>query len=196
MSRAAASLWTLVAVGLCASAAHAASEPNPFFSTPPAPKHTVTKPRASVKPPTPSKHATTIPRLPTPASARIHPSGSSKSPVLKPKQSITPFKAPKVATAKGGVGSLTPRSAIPGTRRLGWLGGRRQRANSSSPTTTAIIAAIIAGLVIIACLAWGITRLLVLEPRWLSSLRHSLDEAGLRASTTFAEFADWVRLGR
>ena len=34
------------------------------------------------------------------------------------------------------------------------------------------------------------------EPRWVLSMRHSMDEAGMRASATFAELKDWARLGR
>jgi len=33
------------------------------------------------------------------------------------------------------------------------------------------------------------------EPHWLLSLRHAMAEAGFRASATWAEFSDWVRLG-
>jgi hypothetical protein len=67
---------------------------------------------------------------------------------------------------------------------------------SSSPSTAAIIAAVLAALAVLASLVWGMTRWLVLEPRWVLSLRHSLDEAGFRVSSIFSEFADWVRLGR
>jgi hypothetical protein len=33
------------------------------------------------------------------------------------------------------------------------------------------------------------------EPHWLLSARHSLAEAGFRASATWAEFTDWIKLG-
>ncbi len=34
------------------------------------------------------------------------------------------------------------------------------------------------------------------EPRWLPRARHACQELGLRSSATWAEFVDWVRLGR
>jgi hypothetical protein len=46
------------------------------------------------------------------------------------------------------------------------------------------------------CIAWAIGRWLALEPRWTVSLMHSLREASYRGSATWAEFADWARLGR
>jgi hypothetical protein len=55
---------------------------------------------------------------------------------------------------------------------------------------------VLAGLLALACLAWGLARMLAYEPRWVQSLRHALAEGGFRASATWAEFADWARLGR
>jgi len=60
----------------------------------------------------------------------------------------------------------------------------------------AIALAVIGALVVLACLIWGVSRLLTFEPRWLLSLRHAGAEAGFRASATWAEFSDWLRLGR
>jgi hypothetical protein len=60
----------------------------------------------------------------------------------------------------------------------------------------AIAIAAVAALVAIGCAAWGISRRRAFEPQWLLSLRHAMAEAGLHASSTWAEFADWVRLGR
>ncbi|HTW42706.1 MAG TPA: hypothetical protein VMD79_10375 [Solirubrobacteraceae bacterium] len=60
----------------------------------------------------------------------------------------------------------------------------------------AIALAAIGALVVLGCLAWAVSRLLTIEPRWLLSLRHASAEAGSRASATWAEFSDWARLGR
>jgi hypothetical protein len=60
----------------------------------------------------------------------------------------------------------------------------------------AIALAALGALVVLACAAWGAAWMLAYEPRWTLSLRHSLAEAGFRASATWAEFADWARLGR
>jgi hypothetical protein len=58
------------------------------------------------------------------------------------------------------------------------------------------VAAVLAGLIALSCLVWGIFRFGAFEPRWLLSLRHAIAEAGFRTSATWAEFSDWVRLGR
>jgi hypothetical protein len=60
----------------------------------------------------------------------------------------------------------------------------------------AIVAAVAAGLVALACLAWALARMLAYEPRWTLALRHSLAEAGHRTSATWSELGDWIRLGR
>jgi hypothetical protein len=57
------------------------------------------------------------------------------------------------------------------------------------------VAAVIAALVALTCLVWAIFRFSAIEPHWLLSARHSLAEAGFRASATWAEFTDWLRLG-
>jgi hypothetical protein len=78
-------------------------------------------------------------------------------------------------------------------------GGTLTVAHARQPSHTskeAIVLAVIGGLVVLGCLAWAISRVLTFEPRWLLSLRHSTAEAGFRASATWAEFSDWIRLGR
>jgi hypothetical protein len=60
----------------------------------------------------------------------------------------------------------------------------------------AIAIAVVAAIVAIGCLSWAVARRRALEPRWLLSLRHTLAEAGFRASETWSEFGDWLRLGR
>jgi hypothetical protein len=64
----------------------------------------------------------------------------------------------------------------------------------------AIALAAAGALVVLACLVWAlarvIARVIALEPRWTLSARHAIAEAGFRASATWAEFSDWVRLGR
>jgi hypothetical protein len=70
-------------------------------------------------------------------------------------------------------------------------------ATSSGKLSNAAIAAVaIAAIVVVCCLAWAVVRMTAFEPRWTQSLRHSLAEAGFRASAMLAEFGDWARLGR
>jgi hypothetical protein len=67
---------------------------------------------------------------------------------------------------------------------------------TTSPSTGAILVAVLAALVAIGCIFWGISRRRAFEPQWLLALRHAMAEAGLHASSTWAEFTDWMRLGR
>jgi hypothetical protein len=67
-------------------------------------------------------------------------------------------------------------------------------ADSHLSAGTIVIAAL-AALLALGSLAWGLARRRALEPRWWLGLRHAIAEAGLRASETWAEFTDWVRLG-
>jgi hypothetical protein len=68
--------------------------------------------------------------------------------------------------------------------------------SSGKISDAALAVAILAGLIALACLIWAIFRFGAFEPHWLLSLRHSLAEGGFRASATWAEFGDWIRLGR
>jgi hypothetical protein len=67
---------------------------------------------------------------------------------------------------------------------------------SSKLSTAAIVVAAVAALLALGCAAWGLARRRAFEPHWLLSLRHAMAEAGFRTSATWAEFADWARLGR
>jgi hypothetical protein len=61
-------------------------------------------------------------------------------------------------------------------------------------------ALVLLGLVGVALLVtgvvWGMARWSAWEPRWLLRWRHATAEAGWRTSAAWAEFRDWVRLGR
>ena len=71
------------------------------------------------------------------------------------------------------------------------------RSEGASTTPAPILAlAIVGGLLGLAGLAWGIERWGAWEPAWLLTSRHAVGEAGFRVSSTWADFADWVRLGR
>jgi hypothetical protein len=67
--------------------------------------------------------------------------------------------------------------------------------SGGGPSHPAIAIAVVAAIVVLAILAWGIARMSAYEPRWMLSMRHSLAEARFRASATWAEFSDWARLG-
>jgi len=59
-----------------------------------------------------------------------------------------------------------------------------------------LLLAILAGLLAAGGLAFAFVRWFAWEPAWAIRFRHATGEAGWRASSTFSEFADFVRLGR
>lgn len=64
-------------------------------------------------------------------------------------------------------------------------------------STTAALGAIALGAVLVALLGlWAFARWWAWEPRWAVRWRHATGEAGWRASAAWAEFTDWLRLGR
>lgn len=73
-------------------------------------------------------------------------------------------------------------------------------ARSTEPATDApfalIALAVMAGLLALGAMTFGLVRWRAWEPAWADRLRHAAGEAGWRASSTWAEFTDFVRLGR
>ncbi len=106
--------------------------------------------------------------------------------------------AAAVAASATTTGSVTTVPTL--TTTVNGAGGtltatRRSGHGSRGISTGAVIAAVIAGLLALACLVWAVFRFGALEPPWLLSARHSLAEASFRTSATWAEFKDWARLG-
>ena len=73
-------------------------------------------------------------------------------------------------------------------------------ARTNDPATDApfpiLALAILAGLFALSGLVVATARWRGWEPAWADNLRHAAGEAGWRASSTWAEFTDFVRLGR
>ncbi len=63
---------------------------------------------------------------------------------------------------------------------------------------TVLIVALIAGgaLLLAALLLWVWARMRGWDPGWVARMRHAWGEAGFRTTSTWAEFTDWLRLGR
>jgi hypothetical protein len=63
-------------------------------------------------------------------------------------------------------------------------------------TPGVVLLVIVAGALLALVLAWAVLRAFSLEPVWLVRGRHSFAEAGWRVSAAWAEFRDWLRIGR
>ncbi len=63
--------------------------------------------------------------------------------------------------------------------------------------TALIVAAVVVGaLALLALLTWLWWRVRGLDPEWTKAWRQAWGEAAYRTSSTWSEFADWLRLGR
>jgi hypothetical protein len=169
----------------------------------------------------PSARTTTVrtytaPRFPVPASARVQPSTGGTAGVPTGTGTVT---TPTGTTGTGGV-LPTSTTTVPQTTTttptftaatppptatnapVGGVRGSTAKAaagsnrGSSRISTPALLLAALAALLALGCAIWSVARLQAFEPRWTLSLRHTLAEAGFRASATWAEFSDWARLGR
>jgi hypothetical protein len=122
----------------------------------------------------PPVHAHSTPAFPAPASEGVHPTTAGHTPATATDRVATPLASTSIAPART----------------------RARSKPSGKLSTAAIVVAIVAALLALGCAAWGLARRRAFEPHWLLSLRHAMAEAGFRTSATWAEFADWARLGR
>jgi hypothetical protein len=162
-------------------------------------------------------HTAHTPTLPIPASARVNPGAIGASKATTPTKAVAPATTRSTSTAPG---LSTPTTSTPATASTpttpttsvptagGAVGNPVTQSTSNvhtpaparskhseSLSTAAIAAVILAAVLVLACIAWALARRRAFEPHWLLSLRHAMAEAGFRASATWAEFADWARLG-
>jgi hypothetical protein len=55
---------------------------------------------------------------------------------------------------------------------------------------------VLGAVVVVALALWALAWWRAWEPGWMPRWRHAMGEAGWRASATWSEFLDWLRLGR
>ena len=113
------------------------------------------------------------------------PQGGTPAPATAP-TTTTPVTPPTT-----GLPSLG-RSGAPFTRSLAKPPARRAKHRISA---LEIVLLALAALLALVLIAWAAARRRSHDPHWWLALRHSFAEAGFRASETWAEFTDWVRLG-
>jgi len=76
------------------------------------------------------------------------------------------------------------------------LAASKQRSSDAGIPAPLVALAVIAVLMMLAALLYALARWWAWEPDWLVRARHAGAEAGWRASGSWAEFMDWLRLGR
>ena len=135
-------------------------------------------------PPAPVPPAGTAPP-PPPAGSAVTPNAGPAQPPAAPAQAQEP---PKPAAEPA------PAQAIAADDSIA-LASRSTEVATDAPFPIVLLA-IVAGLLALAALAFGVVRWFAWEPAWAVRFRHAAGEAGWRASSTFSEFTDFVRLGR
>lgn len=123
--------------------------------------------------------ATTTPTTPT-TPATTTETGALAPPGASPPASTTPAATPPAAAPQQV--TTTPGVQPPATKR------------STRPLVLGAIA--LGALLLLALLTWGWARLRGWDSQWSARARHAWGEAGYRVTTTWAEFTDWLRLGR
>lgn len=88
-------------------------------------------------------------------------------------------------------------TAAPEVAERDTIGLAARTTDPATDTPFPILAlAILAGLMALSGLVAALVRWRAWEPTWADTFRHAAGEAGWRASSTWAEFTDFVRLGR
>jgi hypothetical protein len=129
----------------------------------------------------------------TAAAAPPTPSGSTPGPTA------TTGVPPGTAPATGGQQAPQPAPTskpAPAIADDAVLAASKSRSSDAGVPAPLVALAVIAVLMMLAALLYGLARWWAWEPDWLVRARHAGAEASWRASGSWAEFMDWLRLGR
>lgn len=152
---------------------------------------------------------TTVPALRMAIESAIATRKGGKCKGVRPEEGTTggvsaPSSAPPPVTTTPAPAATTPTATVPATPVTPTTTAPapaqpRQPATTSGghdrkPLVVALIAA--GALVLLALLLWGLGRSRGWDPVWSARMRHAWGEAGFRTTSTWAEFTDWLRLGR
>ena len=144
--------------------------------------------------------------LPAAAVAQQDPNPATTAP--------TTTAVPTTSTPAATPGATTPGAAAPGATTTAPATAPPPTASTPAPTPAAttpaaqptvrsgndraavILLLMVGVLVLLALVLWALARWQAWEPPWLARWRHATGEAGWRAGNAWAEFTDWLRLGR
>jgi hypothetical protein len=117
--------------------------------------------------------------------AAVVPGASTAVPATSPVPATT--AVPTTTPAPAPASTAVPANVSPQTS------GQASDDDSSLPV---ILVALVGLLLLLTAAVWGAARWWAAEPTWWLNARHSTAEAGWRTSAAWAEFRDWLRLGR
>lgn len=126
------------------------------------------------------------------ATAEPEPAGAPPAPPSPPAAATPPQPTPGGATPQP---TPQPVAAAAVSDEAIPVAAARREGDADTPAALVLLA-ILGGGLLLGMALWGAARWWAWEPAWLVRTRHASAEAGWRASAAWAEFADWVRLGR
>jgi len=126
-------------------------------------------------------------------------SGAAPAPAGAAAPAATPPGTPPPATP-GATGAPAPTpdpqpAATAADQAIAKAADTKRVSDAGAPAPVVALAAIWL-LLALGGLGYALARWLAWEPRWAGGTRHAVGEAGWRASALWAEFTDWLRLGR
>lgn len=145
-----------------------------------------TSPGNTTAPPAASATGTAPP--PPPAGAAVPSTGAPTTATPTPGATAAAQPPPTPGTAPTAAPDVAARDVI-GL-------AARSTDTATDPPFPLIALAVLAALLALGTLVFGVVRWRAWEPAWADRFQHAAGEAGWRASSTWSEFADFVRLGR
>jgi hypothetical protein len=110
---------------------------------------------------------------------------------------VPPGTTPAAPTSSAQPPQPTPASnPSPAIGDKAILAASKTRSSDAGVPAPLVALAIIGALMALAALLYALARWWAWEPPWLVRARHAGAEASWRASGSWAEFVDWVRMGR
>jgi hypothetical protein len=133
----------------------------------------------------------------TGAAAAATPTGTSTGTGPTATTGVPPGATPTTSVPAGQAPQPTPSpNPAPGVSDNAILAASKTKSSDAGVPAPLVALAVIGAFMLLAGLLYGLARWWAWEPRWLVRTRHAAAEAGWRASGSWAEFMDWVRLGR
>jgi hypothetical protein len=119
------------------------------------------------------------------------------TPPAAPPSAGTPAAAPgQPAVAQPPPTPTAEPAPAPGVPTGAIAAAARSTASGGDAPFPVLALAILAGLLAVGGMLFGLVRWRAWEPEWAHRVRHATGEAGWRAASTWAEFTDFVRFGR
>lgn len=145
-------------------------------STTPAPAATTPAPAEE---PAPTETAPAAPTATAPAAPAPPADATTPPPAANPTPTPPASEQPGVGVSEQPIAAAT-----------------QEDQGSTALPAVLVALAVLTVLLLLGGASWALARWFAFDPRWLQRWRHSSREASYRASGVWADFTDWVKLGR